>query len=188
MKMMIPFVVVFGALWLGDAALAGAGTDAPEWRPTYDHVMLWFNFGILVFILYKVLKKPLKGFLEDRKGEVSGEIEKVEAQKRAITEEIEAATRLVKESAARLEGIKERIVARGENEKTRLIEDARQQSRILIENSRRKAESQYRQAHAKLREELLDAAFTMALERLPREIGDTDRQGFIDRFLSGALN
>ena len=188
MKIKIFLYMVLGALWFGVADCAFASQGAPSWRPTYDLVMIWVNFLILAFALYKLLKKPLKGFLESRKQELASGIENVESQKRVVAEEIDAVEQMVKESAARLEKVRERIVSQGESEKERIIAEAREQSRRLMENAQSKVENHFRQARAKIREELLDAAFTKAFERLPQEIGAADQQGFLDRFLTLALS
>ena len=37
------------------------------WRPLYDEILLWFNFGILVFIFIRYGKTPLMNFLRGRK-------------------------------------------------------------------------------------------------------------------------
>ena len=51
------------------AAEGGGG-----WRPTYDIIMRWVNFGILAFIFFKFARRPLKNFLSDKKNEISLQI------------------------------------------------------------------------------------------------------------------
>ena len=55
------------------AAEGGGG-----WRPTYDIIMKWVNFGILAFIFFKFARRPLKNFLSDKKNEISLQIKKLE--------------------------------------------------------------------------------------------------------------
>lgn len=192
MKTTKPFVVFclvcIGWVCFGPASIAAAGETGANWRPTYDLIMMYVNFGILAFALYKILKKPLTDFIRSRQSMLADEIEKVEKSKQAVNAELKVATEQLEQSAARLETIKERIAAQGENEKKRLVDEANLQSRILIENARRRIDSRFSQARAQFREELLNAAFGLVFERLPKEIGEEDNKRFYDQFLTGALN
>ena len=54
-------------LWM--ATSVGAAETA-AWRPTYDLVMRWVNFLILVIIIVKYMRKPLGDFIAGKQREV----------------------------------------------------------------------------------------------------------------------
>ena len=67
---------------------AMAADRASDWRPTYDLVMKWVNFGLLAFILVKYLKDPLKEFFFGQKAMVARQIEKLEQEITALVRKI----------------------------------------------------------------------------------------------------
>ncbi|MGD2012096.1 MAG: ATP synthase F0 subunit B [Desulfobacterales bacterium] len=176
--------VVIGILLLGTEASAANNSD--DWRPTFDLVMRWLNFGIIVFILVKYARTPVKNFLLNRRAEVAREIEMVEEKKEAANKKIEEAARMLDESEVRFAKVKERIIQEGETKKQKLIEDAKQESKILLESTRKKIDNQLLDAQKAFKSELVDAAISMAMKRLPDEITTQDNQNFTNQFLASA--
>jgi F-type H+-transporting ATPase subunit b len=176
--------VVLGILLLGTEA--SAANNSEDWRPIFDLVMRWLNFGIIVFILVKYARTPIKDFLLSRREEVAREIEIVEKKKEAANKKIEEAARMLDESEVRFARVKERIIQEGETKKQKLIEDAKQESKILIESTRKKIDSQLLDAQKAFKSELVDAAISLAMKRLPDEITTEDNQNFTNQFLASA--
>ena len=176
--------VVIGILLLGTEA--SAANNSNDWRPTFDLVMRWLNFGIIVFILVKYARTPIKDFLLSRREEVAREIEMVEEKKEAANKKIEEAARMLDESEVRFAKVKERIIQEGETKKQKLIEDAKQESKILLESTRKKIENQLLDAQKAFKLELVDAAISLAMKRLPDEITTEDNQNFTNQFLASA--
>ena len=176
--------VVIGILLLGTEA--SAADNSGDWRPVFDLVMRWLNFGIIVFILVKYARTPIKDFLLSRREEVAREIEMVEEKKEAANKKIQDAARMLDESEVRFARVKERIIQEGETKKQKLIEDAQQESKILLESTMKKIESQLLGAKRAFKSELVDTAISLAMKRLPDEITTEDNQKFTDQFLAGA--
>jgi F-type H+-transporting ATPase subunit b len=173
--------VVLALHVLGCEALAGE--DSGNWRPIYDLVMRWINFGILAFVLIKFGREPLKGFLKGRKEELAVEIKKVEDEKEKIENQIKEALKTIEESDIRFAELKARIIEQGEKGKQKIIEKAQTQSRIMMEGAKQKIDSQIKQAQSMLRAEIVDSAIALAIERLPEMITDEDNLKFVDMYL-----
>lgn len=172
----------FAVLLLCSTAALAAET-ANNWRSTFDLVMRWLNFLIIVFVLVKYGRKPIKDFFSNRRKEIDQQIKKYEQQKEAAVEKIEEANQLLKNSAARFEKIKKRIIKDGEKKKQQIIEDARQESMLLLQGTRRKLENQILEARNLIRSELIDAAVSLAEKKLPQEITAIDEQKLLDQFM-----
>ena len=175
--------VVIGILLLGTEA--SAADNSGDWRPVFDLVMRWLNFGIFVFILVKYARTPIKDFLLSRRAEVAREIEMVEEKKEEANKKIQDAARMLDESEVRFARVKERIIKEGETKKQKLIEDAQQESKILLESTMKKIESQLLGAKRAFKSELVDTAISLAMKRLPDEITSEDNQNFTNQFLAG---
>jgi len=176
--------VVIGILLLGTEASAANNSD--DWRPVFDLVMRWLNFGIIVFILVKYARTPIKDFLLSRREEVAREIEMVEEKKEAANKKIQDAARMLDESEVRFARVKERIIKEGETKKQKLIEDAKQESKILLESTMKKIENQLLDAQRAFKSELVDTAISLAMKKLPDEITTEDNQNFTNQFLASA--
>ena len=164
------------------AAEGGGG-----WRPTYDIIMKWVNFGILAFIFFKFARRPLKNFLSDKKNEISLQIKNLEDEKDRLLQRVREAETELEENVVRLEGLKNRIVQTGERRKLEIIEDARQESRMIIESSKQKMEGRIIQARDRLRAEMVDAAAEMALDKLPGLVTEDDNRKLLEQFMAHAI-
>ena len=176
--------VVIGILLLGTEASAANNSD--DWRPVFDLVMRWLNFGIIVFILIKYARTPIKDFLLSRREEVAREIEMVEEKKEAANKKIQDAARMLDESEVRFARVKERIIQEGETKKQKLIEDAKQESKILLESTMKKIDNQLLDAQRAFKSELVDMTISLAMKRLPDEITAEDNNNFTNQFLASA--
>lgn len=164
------------------AAEGGGG-----WRPTYDIIMKWVNFGILAFIFFKFARRPLQNFLSDKKNEISLQIKKLEDEKDRLLQRVREAEMEMEENVARLEELKERIVQTGERRKLEIIEDARQESRMIIESAKQKMEGRIIRARTRLRAEMVDAAAEMALDKLPGLVTEDDNRKLLEQFMAHAI-
>ena len=178
------FAVVIGIHLLGSEA--SAADNSGNWRPVFDLVMRWLNFGIIVFILVKYARTPIKDFLLSRREEVAREIEGIEAQKEEAEKKIQDAVRMLNESEIRFAKIKERIIQEGEKSRQKIIEDAQQESKILLESTKKRLENQLVDAKKTFQSELVDMAISLAMKRLPDEITTEDNQNFTNQFLASA--
>ncbi len=165
---------------------AWAGEASSQWRPAYDLVMRWINFGILAFVIVRYGGPPLISFLRNQKTDIQKKIDQVQQAKEEMTAKVRKAQAALQESASRLDEIKARIIEMGEHKKQEIIGESKSQSRLMIESARHRIDYQIHQASEKLRMELLDMAMSAALEKLPDEITDEDNQNFIDKYLAAA--
>jgi len=155
----------------------------PEWRPTYDLAMRWINFIILVAVIVKYAREPIKDFLKLQKKDVVSQIESLDSEKSKILEEIEAAKQKSVENQIRLQELKERMISQGEARKQQIVQQARHQSKIMLEEAQRKMENQIVQAKAALKLELLDMAMGQAAQQLPEQMTDEDNQRMINDYM-----
>ena len=162
-----------------------AAENASNWRSTYDLVLMWVNFGIIVFIIVKYARKPLVNFLKGQKEEVDRKIDEIEEEKEKSQAEIRAANNKLDESKTRLKKLQERILLEGERRKKEIIDDARVESRILLQEAQRKIDDQIFQAKKAIQAELVDMAISLASQKLPAEITNADNQRFVDEYLTG---
>ena len=156
----------------------------PQWRPTYDVAMRWINFIILVAVIVKYAREPIKDFLKLQKSDIVSEIGELETEKAKIVSEIEAVKKKAIENRSHFHDLKDRLIAQGETRKQQIVEQAKQQSKIMLEETRRKMENRITQAKAGLQMELLDMAIDQATVKLPSVMTAGDAQQLLDDYMS----
>ncbi|MGB7920976.1 MAG: ATP synthase F0 subunit B [Desulfobacterales bacterium] len=182
-------LIILTALFFLSAGAADvlAAEGGGGWRPTYDIIMKWVNFGILVWIFFKFARRPLMNFLSAKKNEISLQIKRLEEEKDRLRQRVREAETELEENVRRLEELKERIVQTGERRKIEIIEDARQESRMLLESAKQKIEGRIIRARNRLKAEMIDAAAEMALEKLPGLVTEDDNRILLEQFMARAV-
>lgn len=182
------FLWIMGAI--GCIHLAGSTAWADEgskhWRPTYDLVMAWVNFGILVFLLVKYLKTPLMNFLHGQREDVAREIRQMEREKEKVSGKIGEMMKALADSETHFAELKNRFIKRGEDAKQNIIKDAEQQSRLIMDLAKQKITGRIAQAKSEVKVQLVDQAIALATKKLPEIITDDDNQKLLDRYLIAA--
>lgn len=161
----------------------GAVAGDPGWRPIYDVAMRWINFIILVAVIVKFGREPIKNFLKLQKDDVVAKIDELDREKSKILDDIKAAKQQGVDNQARFKELKGRMIAQGQARKQQIIEQAKQQSAIMLEETRRKMENRIVQAKASLKMELLDMAIEQAQAKLPGLMTEGDNQRLLDDYM-----
>jgi len=177
-------VLVFSPHFFGYETFAAEKTT--QWRPTYDLILRWINFGIIAFIFYKYAKTPLMNFLRGQKEKLAEEIKKLEDKKEDMANKVKETQKSLDESEVRFADLKERIIQQGGRKKQEIIESAKSHSRIILEGANQKIDSYLLASKNTFKAELIDAAIELTKERLPKEITDEDNERFIVQYLSSA--
>jgi F-type H+-transporting ATPase subunit b len=171
--------ICLGILFFPEPAAAAD----PVWRPTYDIVLRWVNFLILVAVIVKYAHDPIKNFLKLQKEDVVSEISALDNEKTRIVEEIREIRKKEEANRIRLKEMKERLIAQGETRKQQIVNQARQQSSTMLEETRRKLENRVVQAQNALKLELLEMAIAGAMRKLPDVFTDGDNQRLLADYM-----
>ncbi len=163
---------------------AYAAEKSSSWRPIYDLILRWINFGIIVFLIIKYGKTPIMNFLRGQKEKLAHEIKRLEDKKEGIAANVEEAHKTIDESEVRFAKLKERIVRQGEKKKEAIIQSAQNQSKMMLEDGKRRIDTHFIQAKNKFRAEMIDRAIELAMERLTKEITAEDNDKLTTEYLS----
>jgi len=163
-----------------------ASESGGSWRLTYDFIMRWVNFFILIFLLIKFLKKPFTEFLSRSKKDVSDELNEVAAAKEELDKEIQISYKTLQESDIRFRKMSERIIEQGELKKQEIIEKANVQAEFMINAAKQKIDGYIIDAADALQKELIDEAVAYAQKELPKEITKQDNEKLLEDFLKKA--
>jgi F-type H+-transporting ATPase subunit b len=168
------------------AILGWAAEGEASWRPTYDLIMMWINFGILAFLLVKYARAPLLNLLRGEADKTGAVLKQAQEGKEHIDQKVQDTLKDLENARERLRETQERIIREGARQRQRIIDSAQHEGRQLLERTRQKIDVQIAEAHLRLRHELVDRAVAAALERLPAEITAEEQVRLVDRFVRDA--
>jgi F-type H+-transporting ATPase subunit b len=178
--------------WMLFMVLSATATEAlgaetsVNWRPTYDLVMRWLNFGILIVLFFRYARKPLAAFLEGKSRRIGEDIRQVEKEKEAIEARVNDLLKECQESREHLQRIRGRIVSQGELTKQKIIDDAKKESHLLLESAKRIIEHEIASARDRLKNEMVDRSIDLAMQKLPQLMTDQDTQNSLNVYLEGS--
>lgn len=183
MKKRIIFTTFCLAFLISQPLFAGAEGAGRNWRPTYDAVMMCVNFVILVLILVKLLKNPIKNFFQSQRDSISQEIEHLTHQKEKTRAELDEVQKRVTAGDAHIQEVRKRLVEEGESIKEKIIENARQQSEYMLAAAQKNISNQFLEARKAFRTELIELAVSSASDKLVNEIENNDHKKLVNQFL-----
>ena len=152
-------------------------------RKIWDNVMLFVNFGILLFFFLKYVKKPLLDFLRGARDKIQEELDTVGTALSHIKSDKDSQREKLKHMDQRVQELRKSVLELGQKEKEEIIEQAKSAAEKMIRDA--EIYSNYRLAMAKkaLSDEMVDIAISMVEERLKAGISDEDNQRIIDEFV-----
>ena len=155
----------------------------PVERKTYDVLLLWVNFGVLVTLFIKFAKNPLMDALRGVRAKHEDELGEIKKQHNDSKGGLDSEEAKLKGIQKQLDVIRARIIEMGEKEKQKIIEQAKISAKKMIEDAKSYASFQMDKARKQLSDEMVDIAISMVEERLAKEISKEDNEKLISDFL-----
>ena len=176
---------LFFVVMLVTATEALGAETSGNWRPTYDIVMRWLNFGILIVLFFRYARKPLAAFLHGKSRQIEENIQRFELEKETIKIRVNELLKERKEGREHLHQIRDRVISQGELKKQSIIDDAKKESHLLLESAKQKIEHEITSASERLKIEIVDRSIDLAIQKLPQLMTDKDSQHSLQMYLEG---
>jgi len=152
-------------------------------RQVWDTVMLFVNFGILVFLFIKYARKPLMDFLRSAKTKVEEELKTAKDQYETTKAALDAENEKIDQLEKDIEAIQKAIREMGQSEKAAIIEHAMQSGERMIKDAKAYAAHRIVEARKALADEMVDMAVKIVMERMGGVLTETVNDELIDRFV-----
>ena len=149
-------------------------------------IFTWVNLIILVFVMKKLLFKPVLKIIEQRENEVSSMYEKAEvAKKNAEDMESDYTKKL---SSAKEEAL--RIVKDASREATlkgeQIISEAQQKASAAIKKAENEIEREKKAAVNEIKNDIASIAVDVAQKVIEKEINESDYERLIEEFIENS--
>jgi F-type H+-transporting ATPase subunit b len=141
------------------------------------------NFFILAFLVFKLLKDPLKKYFQQGSEVVREQLEQAENASLQAEQELEAVHRRFEVLDEEILKLQESISEQGEREREAIIASAGQSAAYLMEKARLECEMMLRQAKIRLHREVIDESLRLAEEKVRKAIKDSDQKRLVDEYV-----
>jgi F-type H+-transporting ATPase subunit b len=175
-------VLAIAALLLGAVPSAALANEGGGGLISLDKslVIQAINFGLLLFILVKLLYKPLLTKMNERTEAIRSSLEEAKAARAdAERERAEHAAKL-QASLAEAQSIRATALKEAAEEQRRLVEGARAEAARLVEAARNEMAQDVRRARQELRQEVADLATSVAERLIRKSLRDEDHRRIVD--------
>ena len=138
------------------------------------------NFGLLLFILIKLLYKPLMTKMNERTEAIRSSLEEAKAARAEAERERAEHTAKLQASLAEAQSIRATALKDAAEEQRRLVEGARAEAGRLVEAARNEMAQDVRRARQELRQEVADLATRVAERLIRKSLRDEDHRRIVD--------
>ncbi|MBI5892348.1 MAG: ATP synthase F0 subunit B [Deltaproteobacteria bacterium] len=147
--------------------------------------LIWrvINFAVLVGIIYFLLAKKLKNFLQERRESIKKALEEAKAAKQEAEKKYREYDAKVALLDKKVLEIANELKAEGIAERDRLVADAQRAAEKIKEQARITIEQEIKKAKENIKAELAGIAVIMAEEILRKEIKPDDQERLIKEYL-----
>ncbi|MDH3554640.1 MAG: ATP synthase F0 subunit B [Deltaproteobacteria bacterium] len=163
------------------AAEERQGTSS--FKKTWMKIWEVLNFLILAFLVFKLLRDPVKNFFQGRTEMLRQKIAEAEGasiEAERELKEVESRFEMLDEEIQRLQ---QTITEQGERGRDKIISDAEQTAEYMLEKAKFESEMMMREAKIRLRREVTNEAVRLAEESIKKEIGKKDQERLVDEYL-----
>ena len=137
------------------------------------------NFAILLFLLHRLLYKPLLAKMEERSGAIKKSLDEAQAARTETTRQQEENAVRLKTAYAEAVAIREQALKEAAEEQKRLVDAARAESQRMIESAKAQMDADIRKAREELRREVSDLAVGVAEKLIRKSLRDEDHRRIV---------
>ena len=177
---LINILLLSGISFASGGGEGAGGGNAHLWDLLYRVI----NFGLLVIILFFVIKKtPIKDFFSNRRKEIRKKLDELKMDKEAIESRYQELEKRLKEFEIKKKEIIEQFKADGIVERERILAEARERASQILAHADLTIEREIQAARDKLRQELFDIAADRAQDIVAKNITDSDQEHLVNEFI-----
>jgi len=151
---------------------------------SFTMIMQWINFGLLLFLLYILLYKPLMNFLDSRAKKIASNIDEALNKKEESLKVLQEYKNKVKDIKSEADKIFDEARKQAEVEKSKIVASAQVESRQIIDDAKSEIKREADKARNELKQEVSSLIVSCSEKILEREIKEADHKKFIKSFLN----
>ena len=179
-------LVALAVLLLASPVLAaeGGGHEGGLINLDKSLIIQGINFLVLLFILWKLLYKPLVAKMEERTQAIKKSLEEAQAARAEAEQQRQQHAAQIQAALAEAQQIRATAMKEAAEEQRRLVEAARGEAAKLVSTAKAEMEQDIRRARQQLRQEVGDLAVQIAERLIKKSLRDEDHHRIIQEALA----
>jgi F-type H+-transporting ATPase subunit b len=142
------------------------------------------NFILLVLLLYKLLYKPVREFMDKRTAEIEAQIRSAEENQKAAEVLRLELEQQVKESRQQARQIIDEATKRAEEIQTQLVAEAKAEAQAVLNRARREIQLEKEKAWAELKQHLGELSVLLASKVINESLDEAQHRRLIAETIS----
>jgi F-type H+-transporting ATPase subunit b len=183
------FAAIVSVLWLAAPALVWAaeehGGGGGLINIDKSLIIQAINFAILLFVLHRLLYKPLIATMEARTSAIKKSLDEAQAARAEAQRQGEENAARLKAAYAEAAAIHEQARKEAAEEQRRLVDAARAESQRMMESAKAQLDADVRRAREDLRREVSEIAVAVAEKLVRKSLRDEDHRRIVDDAIAG---
>jgi F-type H+-transporting ATPase subunit b len=175
----IAILALFAFAWSPGLAI-GAGGEGGLISVDKSLFIQMINFLVLLFILWRLLYKPLVAKMEERTSAIKRSLEEAQAARLEAQREREEHAQRLQTAYAEAKAIRDVALKEAAEEQRKLVDAARAEAARLIADARAEMDQDVRRARQQLRQEVSDLAVTVAERLIGKSLREPDHRRILD--------
>jgi F-type H+-transporting ATPase subunit b len=143
------------------------------------------NFLILLFILQRLLYKPLLAKMEERTSTIQKALDEAKAARAEAARQQEENEARLRAAYAEAAAVREQALKEAAEESRKHVEAAQAQSRKMVEDTKAQLETEVRRAREELRREVSDLAIAVAEKLVHKSLHEDDHRRIVAEAIAG---
>jgi F-type H+-transporting ATPase subunit b len=165
-------------------AAEGGGHDGGLISLDKSLIIQAINFLVLLFILWKLLYKPLVAKMEERTQAIKKSLEEAQAARAEAERQRQQHAAQIQAALAEAQQIRATAMKEAAEEQRRLVEAARGEAAKLVASAKAEMDQDIRRAREQLRQEVGDLAVQIAERLIKKSLRDEDHHRIIQEALA----
>jgi F-type H+-transporting ATPase subunit b len=138
------------------------------------------NFLVLLFLLTKLLYKPLLAKMDERTQAIQKSLDEAQAARAEARKERDEFAAKIQAAHAEAQGIRATALKDAADEQRRLVDAARAEAARLVASARQEMDQDVRRARQELRQEVVDLAIAVSERLIKKSLNDADHRRVVD--------
>jgi len=173
--------------FLGGVVMTASAAEEQQSGSSFKEswLKIWevLNFLILAFLVFKLLKEPLKNFFKSHSEQVRQEFEGAKEVSLSAEREMEEMERRYQTLEEEIQKLEQAISEIGERERDRIIAKAKETAGHMLEKAGIESDIMLRNAAMRLRREVVDVAVSLTEESIRKAIDSSDQRRLVEEYL-----
>ena len=137
------------------------------------------NFILLVLLLYRLLYKPVRTFLDNRTAEIEGQIKAAEENQAASIALRQQLEEQAKDSRQQARKFLDEATKRAEVLQAEMLQEAREEAAAIIRRAQEVTELEKEKAWAELKEQVAELSLLLASKVITQSLDEQQHQALI---------